>query len=205
MPNSSDLTVFMRRGLDGFNFAFIGRPKHYHTPLDNLDNLDRRSLQHHGDNALGMTRQLLAADWKDATSDQDAIYTDLAARFIIAWPGNRGPWFAGAVLLALLLPFFRLRRDRQWHILELSRGVSCWILCGLVGVVTGWLAATALQHLDKTPTPWPAAVHFDLLVPSLCAAVGVLLTICFLRPKPTLFFFSSRSSFSHSGPSSSVL
>ena len=53
----------------------------------------------------------------------------------------------------------------------------------------GWLAATALQHLDKTPTPWPDAIHFDLLVPSFCAVVGVLLTICFLRPEPTLFFF----------------
>ena len=189
MPNSSDLTVFMRRGLDGINFAFIGSPKHYHTPLDNLDNLDRRSLQHHGDNALGIVRQLLTSDWQDATSEEDAVYTDIAAYFILAWPTNRGPWFAGAILLALLLPFLRLCRNRRWRVLELSRGVSCWILCALVGVVTGWFATWALQRVDPPPTPWPAHMYLDLLVPCICTAVGLLLTVRFVRPRPTLFFF----------------
>ena len=189
MPNSSDLTVFMRRGLDGINFAFIGRPKHYHTPLDNLENLNRRSLQHHGDNALGMVRQLLTSDWQDANSEEDAVYTDIAARFILAWPSNWGPWFAGAVLLALLLPFLRLCRDHRWGVLELSRGISCWILCTLVGVVTGWFASWTLQRIDPPPTPWPAHMYLDLLVPCICTAMGLLLTIRFVRPRPTLFFF----------------
>ena len=46
MPNGSDLTVFMENEMPGMNFAFLRNPKHYHTPFDNLKNLDHQSLQH---------------------------------------------------------------------------------------------------------------------------------------------------------------
>ena len=188
MPNSSDLTVFMRRGLPGINFAYIGRPKHYHTPLDNLENLDPRSLQHHGDNALSMVRQLLSTDWTTASSGEDAVFTDIAASFIVAWPTSWGPWFAGAVFLALALPLIRICLVRRWRLLELSQGVSCWILCLLTGTICGWLAAVSLQGLDDSQTPWPASMHWDLLVPCLTSAMGVLLTASFIRPRAALLF-----------------
>ena len=189
MPNSSDLTIFMRRGLPGINFAYIGHPKHYHTPLDNLENLDQRSLQHHGENALAMVRQLLNSDWQNASSSEDAVYTDLAAAFIVAWPASWGPWFSSAIFVAMALPFLRICSERRWRVLELSQGVSCWILCLLMGTISGWLAAVALQSLGASPTLWPASMHWDLLVPCLASAVGVLLTISFIRPRPVLLFF----------------
>ncbi|MDE0594771.1 MAG: M28 family peptidase [Roseibacillus sp.] len=188
MPNSSDLTVFMRSELAGINFAYIGRPKHYHTPLDNLANLDRRSLQHHGDNALGMVRQLLSSEWTTATSDDDAVYTDIASLFIIAWPARMGPWIAGLLLLAIYLPFHFLRRHNRWNSLQIVRAISCWILCNLIGITSGWLGAWALQKLDPTFTPWPDAMYLDVLVPCLCAGMGVLLTLLFFRPRPALLF-----------------
>ncbi len=187
MPNSSDLTVFMQRGLKGVNFAFIEHPKHYHTPLDNLDNLDQRSLQHHGDNVLGMTRQLLTSDWRDPATDEDAVYTDVAALFILSWPESLSPWFSGAILLALFLPFLRLCREHHWTVKQLSRGTYCWILTSLAGLIMGWLAASALQRLDLTPTPWPAEMHLDMLVPCCSAVMGTLLSILLIRPEPRLF------------------
>ena len=39
LPNDTDLTVFKRLGLAGINFAAIGHVVHYHTPLDNLENV----------------------------------------------------------------------------------------------------------------------------------------------------------------------
>lgn len=189
MPNSSDLTVFMRHELAGMNFAYIGRPKHYHTPLDNLENLDQRSLQHHGDNALGMVRQLLTTEWTAAKADDDAVYTDLVARWIIAWPAKWGPWMAGILVVLLYLPFRKLRVRSAWNSLQIARATSCWILSNLIGTTAGWLGAWVVQQLDHTPTPWPAALHLDVIVPCLCAAMGVILTVLFLRPRPALFFF----------------
>ena len=34
MPNNTDFSVFRRAGLTGLNFAFVGEPLVYHTPLD---------------------------------------------------------------------------------------------------------------------------------------------------------------------------
>ena len=53
LPNDTDFSVFKKHGFDGFNFAFIGDVSHYHTPLDNLRDLDAGSLQSQGDHALG--------------------------------------------------------------------------------------------------------------------------------------------------------
>ena len=56
MPNNTDLTVFKGAGFAGLNFAYIIGLNHYHTPLDNLTNIDHRSLQHQGSTALALTR-----------------------------------------------------------------------------------------------------------------------------------------------------
>ena len=56
LPNETDFAVFKRAGLEGFNFAFINGVTHYHTMLDNIENIDKRSLQHHGYYALALTR-----------------------------------------------------------------------------------------------------------------------------------------------------
>gem|GEM_PF-730405 len=189
MPNSSDLTVFMKRGLSGLNFAFIGNPKQYHTPLDDTGNLDLGSLQHQGNHALAMTRQLLLSEWTDPSSRRDAIYTDLGAHFILSWPAGRSPWLAGAILLSIALSFLFAGNAHCWQTQELLRGGVCWALIILLGVIVGWLSATTLQHLDSTPTPWPDRFHFDLLVPSLVAAMSTLAIVVIIRTDPIIFYF----------------
>ena len=189
MPNSSDLTVFMNRGLSGFNFAFIGNPKHYHTPLDNIENLDLGSLQHQGDHALAITRQLLLSEWIEPSSSQDAVYTDIGASFILSWPAGRTPWFAGAILLSIVFSFRFSANASCLQRRKLLRGGFCWALSMLLGVILGWLSATLLQYLDSTPTPWPEEFHYDLIVPSLVASLATLAAVTLIRSDPTTFYF----------------
>ncbi len=189
MPNSSDLTVFLKRDLAGMNFAYIGRPKHYHTPLDNLANLDKRSLQHHGENALGMVRQLLVANWDGADRQRgDAVYTDLFARWIIAWPARWGPWMAGSVLAAMVVAFRVFRRRLAWRFAAIAGATSCWLLMIAVAAGTGWLGAWLLKVAGASSTPFPAGMHFDVAVHCLFAATGVVVTLCLFRPNPVLLF-----------------
>lgn len=60
MPNDTDLSVFKRAGLPGFNFAFVGGGRRYHTALDDLAHLDPGTLQHHAENALALVHTLAA-------------------------------------------------------------------------------------------------------------------------------------------------
>ena len=56
LPNDTDFTVLKAAGLPGLNFAFIETYQSYHTRLDTIENLDGRSVQHLGENVLGIVR-----------------------------------------------------------------------------------------------------------------------------------------------------
>ena len=62
LPNGTDMTETKSAGLAGMNFSFFGRGLYYHTPLDDADHVDERSLQHHGDLLLTLVRELGVAD-----------------------------------------------------------------------------------------------------------------------------------------------
>src|SRR6185436_6942093 len=62
MPNDTDFTECLKAGKRGYNFAFVGGIKYYHTPQDTPGNLSQRTLQHYGDCVLPLMRQLGQAD-----------------------------------------------------------------------------------------------------------------------------------------------
>ena len=65
MPNDTDFSVVNRAKISGIDFAFAGERNHYHTPNDNVDNIDLRTIQHHGENILPLSRKLASIDWDD--------------------------------------------------------------------------------------------------------------------------------------------
>lgn len=83
LPNDTDFSAFRDAGKPGFNFAFIRGFARYHTPQDDLDHLDRGSLQHHGDNVLALTRSLLVAPLTD--EGVDAVWFELLG-WLWWWP-----------------------------------------------------------------------------------------------------------------------
>lgn len=87
LPNDTDFTVFAERGLPGFNLAFIRDAAHYHTPRDALDTLSLRSLQHHAEHVLALTRHFGDADLGAlAETRGDAVFVDVMRRWIVRYP-----------------------------------------------------------------------------------------------------------------------
>jgi peptidase M28-like protein len=107
MPNDTDMTIFKKSGAAGLNFAFIGHWDAYHTPFDNPQQLDRGSLQHHGENALSMARSLGNANLSQL-QDRDAVYFSLPGNFFLhyssrfIWPLSiaTGVFFLAAMFYA---------------------------------------------------------------------------------------------------------
>src|SRR4051812_8606029 len=110
LPNDTDLTVFKRAGLAGVGFAHIGRPVHYHTPLDNLDNVTLSTLQHHGDHILAMARAMAASDLRQ-TSRGNAVWFDVLSFFVVWWPQRYSLVVAILSMLLLLAATFVMARD----------------------------------------------------------------------------------------------
>jgi hypothetical protein len=84
LPNDTDFTVFRPARTPGLNFAFGGHLEAYHSWLDTADNLDTKSLQHHGSYALALSRRFGQMDlnqFKEARGD-DVFFDWFGSHFI---------------------------------------------------------------------------------------------------------------------------
>ena len=108
IPNSTDVTVFVERpGWTILNVANIGNETRYHSAGDTLAALDRSSLQHMGEQALGVTET--AAAGAPAAGSGERLYADLAGRVLIDLPMGFGLVLLGLILLYLLVETWRRR------------------------------------------------------------------------------------------------
>jgi hypothetical protein len=177
MPNDTDLTVFLGRGVPGMNFAFIEHPSEYHTPLDNFADATPGSLQHHGDNALAAVRGLAEADLAHPPRGS-AVYFDLLHLAVVRWPSGLSPVLGIVALVLMLVAAWLARR----------RGLATWgaVALGAVSPLLAFLltlvVAFALQTLlaGAFPGQWvahplPAMLAFWLLPLAVTVALGGLL------------------------------
>lgn len=110
LPNNTDFTPFAAGGFDGLNFAFIEGAARYHTANDSIANLDRGSLQQHGENMLAMARTLGGTDLATVESGHDDTYFRLLG-IPVSYPnGLVWPLAVLAVLLIGLLTWLARRR-----------------------------------------------------------------------------------------------
>lgn len=85
MPNDTDLTIFQEAGYAGMDFANVRSLTHYHTPLDNFENADPRTLQHHGSYLLPLARAFGDLDLA-ALGAPDRIYFSLPLVGLVHYP-----------------------------------------------------------------------------------------------------------------------
>ncbi|UVI30293.1 M20/M25/M40 family metallo-hydrolase [Paenibacillus spongiae] len=120
MPNDTDLTEFRAGGLPGLNFAFGMGLNAYHKEIDTPNNLDRSSLQHHGEYMLSLTRHFGQLDLTDVKQG-DRVYFNVFGWKMVSYPES---WALGFMLLGLLL--FAVTVWHGWYQRRLS-------LKGLIG------------------------------------------------------------------------
>lgn len=127
LPNDTDLTVFKGSGLAGMNFAFFNESTSYHTRLDNLSNLDQRSLQHQGSSALA-----LAAYFGDLNLDTprrgNAIYFDLFGAMLVRYPAAWVLPLTVLVALAFAVVLLLGLRSRQVTLGRTALGFLAFVL-----------------------------------------------------------------------------
>ena len=152
MPNDTDMTVFKKSGAAGLNFAFIGHWEAYHTPLDNPQLLDHRSLQQHGENALSLARSLGDADLTQL-QDRDSVYFSLPGNFFVHY-FNAFLWALALLSGALLFgAIFYANGAWQTSLLSIfgSFFVHTVLLLVLLLIGLGFVLGVEWLHLHALP------------------------------------------------------
>lgn len=140
LPNDTDLSVPLARGVTGINAAFIDGLYDYHMPTDNIANLDPAAMRHLGNFALTTTRALAQAAALPSRS-AEAAYFDFFGLFVV-----RYPIWGGWVLLAiglLLLGMARVKRIGVGWRQALGGTAGMLVLTAGVGAVSHVLANLA--------------------------------------------------------------
>ena len=114
LPNSTDLTAALKDGYTAYNFAFIGRPGLYHSPLASPDRLDQGSLQDMGGQVLDLTRALASAAQLPGKAP-DVVFFDVFGLFTALYAAWLGWLVLGgaAVFYALSAASSELPRVRE--------------------------------------------------------------------------------------------
>ena len=106
IPNSTDVAVFDERPWTILNFAVIGNETRYHSAGDDFATLDRRSVQHMGDQLEQVTRTV--AQGQPPAAEGERLYADIGGWMLIVLP-----MLFGLILLGLLFLFFAVEAWRR--------------------------------------------------------------------------------------------
>ena len=169
IPNSTDVAVFAGRRWAILNFAIIGNETRYHSAGDDLAALDRRSLQHMGDQTLKLARTL-SGEQPPAASGQ-RLYADVLGRGLVTLP-----LLPGLVLLGMLLIGFVIV---AWRRRALGQPLLAMFAATIGATALAWLGQSLLGLL-RAGDYWrgyPLVTATAVYASALAACLIVLLLI----------------------------
>ncbi len=155
------------------NIAIADGLDFYHTNHDDLDHLDRASVQHMGDQALGATRAFLAANWSGGIPTLERLPTRISPRVLRVASPDRLADAARVCALAFLRCCWcgrpAMAAGKSW-----TGGPSrCRRALLVGGGLIAFLAQFAVSLIRPEPTFWTA--NPQVLNLTIFAGVSLLL------------------------------
>ncbi len=158
MPSDTDMTIFKQHGLSGLNFINLERSAHYHTPLDNLSNVDLGSLQEHGNHLWALLQELKNKPIIENSFVDQQIYQDVIGYGIIHWNQTIGIVISLVTFILFIGMMILLKRDiyRFWYSLFLTLFAFTFILA--ISIISSVVLKKGIQlvsfQLNGSSEPW---------------------------------------------------
>lgn len=182
LGNSSDFDVFAAAGLPGMDFAVVGDQINYHNRTDSLANVERASLQHHGDYAVQLTRYFGNRDL-EAQPEPDAVYFNLSVLALVRYPLGLAVPFGVTALVALAAAVALGVRRRILSVSRTAAGLGAAVAVSLLAGATSW----AMWQLIASLRPGydlllnGAGYHSGVYLAAFCVATAALTAEWFRR------------------------
>ena len=148
MPNGSDFNI-TRDSIPGMNFSAIADINHYHTDLDNIDNISEKTIGHYGEQLLPVMKEYLT---NDAYSDRNALMSEEDSIFF-SIPLLGMFCFSKSVYLLLnigvIFLFFHLlsmEKNLRWKPILKQLGIlmGASLILIILGEIIAWLCALSV-------------------------------------------------------------
>tara|TARA_B100000579_G_scaffold61422_1_gene44833 strand:- start:90 stop:2315 length:2226 start_codon:yes stop_codon:yes gene_type:complete len=175
MPNDTDFSVVQRANIPGIDFAFAGERNHYHTPNDTIENLDLRTLQHHGENILPLARSLANSDWTSMGGQY--VYGGKLYGVWTQWNSSYSFLLTALASILLLVSLFR----SKLNIIKVIYGVLSSPLILASTVFTAYAAFQLLSIFSGKVISWPGIEWPYRLLLLSSSLVGTFIGISIVR------------------------
>jgi hypothetical protein len=180
LPNDTDFTVFRDAGFAGLNLIFGDGHVQYHSPTDTPANLDRSSLQHHGDNLLRLA-QVFGEQQLPLPRGDDVTFFSLFGKLVWYPEGLTVPLaLLGLGLFTGGLWYARRHGARLWRVAIAAATVPLLAAAGGLGAAVWWALGRlrpAYQSLDWGNTYRPEWYEAGLAVLAVTAAIAWYLLV----------------------------
>jgi hypothetical protein len=172
--STTDMSSFLAADVPGLNFLFFEGKECYHTPLDNLSNLDGRSLQHQGLHALTLSRHFANLD-QDDPREPDVVYFNPVGRWLVFYPGSWvKPLAIGAAMLYVGVLFLEWRSRRVK-----VGGLAVGFVAFPIALALGTLAAQGVWLLVQHARAGAEGEAIGEPVAALLFGTGLIVFIAF--------------------------
>jgi hypothetical protein len=149
MPNDTDFSVVLRAKVPGMDFAFTGERNHYHTPNDNIKNIDHRTIQHHGENMLPLTRWLANNDF--STAEPNYVYSHFYNTWG-QWSTTYSPYLIILSLFLIIITFIRTESS----VIAVLGGFSASLLITFTTILLSFITFKLIAYFQGTIVDFPA-------------------------------------------------
>ena len=169
MPNDTDFSVPMGLGIPGIDFVFAGERNHYHTPNDNLENIDLRTIQHHGENLLPFVRTLADAN---LTELGNQVVYNTFYNFWVQWLTSSSVFILLFCVALLGFSIFQFRPSARSFLFSFFSAIGVFISTSLIA----FGAFQLIGMLEGPAVPFPAnefPLRMTLLFSTLTGALAV--------------------------------
>jgi subfamily B ATP-binding cassette protein MsbA len=174
MPHDTDLSAFRETGTAGMNFAFAEKWSHYHTPLDSLDSLDERSLQHHGEYAIALTRQLGDIDLSNPSTHK-LVFFNLIGAVLVHYPMSWTPALTACVAVLMLMTIIAGIRKKRLSVPGLLGGFGSLLLAVVLSTLVAAICVRIAASVSQEGVAFYESVFYSVGVICLALAVSTLL------------------------------
>lgn len=175
MPNDTDFTPFKQRGVQGLNFAALGRAHVYHQAYDSPENLDEGTLQHHGDRVLATVRSLGNQDLAVVNAPSRAFFT-LPFLGLISYPLAWSLALTGLLAVVFLaVGGVTVLRGGSWRGMLAGAGLGLLAMGATAAVGQGLLIWARGRHPEYMSLQG-SAFHSEGWYMAALAAVALALT-----------------------------